>query len=280
MFAGTRVKLEIFSPTLTTPIITPAEQIIDDEVVEFDNTDFFDIAGDPFNVAAGQFDVRGTLVSYTLLESGFFSNVDDATGFNGYALTFEALTRSGGLTSIREARLLDAQSTFSISQDRISFDADTLFVNVDGLPFSIQQTMNIQLSFEIRGTARSDWLTGEAGNDRMVGAGGRDHLAGGGGDDVLLGGRGSDTLDGGSGLDRLIGGAGADHFVLRRGGQSDTVVDFEDGADRILVRTSAESFDDLILRQSGNDVFISDGGASLRIANISLANLTASDFLF
>lgn len=280
MLSGTRVTLEIFSPNLSNPITRPARSTIDDRAIEFDNAAFFDIAGDPYNVVQAQFDIIGSAISYKLLQGGVFTNVDDTTGFNGYALTFGALTGSGGKMSIRAADLMVGQTTLRLTQDSVSFDRDTVFVNVDGLSFTRFDTVLIQMGFKIDGTARADWLAGDDGRDRLSGFGGRDHLAGGGGHDILLGGAGADTLDGGSGRDTLTGGSGADHFVLRRGGGADVVRDFEDGIDRILVRSSADRFADLTLRQVGDDVIVTTDAASLRIEDITLANLTARDFLF
>jgi Ca2+-binding RTX toxin-like protein len=280
MFAGTRVTLEIFAPDLGNPITRPARRTIDDQQIEFDNAAFFDINGDRYSVVQGQFDILGSMLSYKLLQGGSFLNVDDATGFNGYALTYAALTGSGGKMAIRAADLLDAQSTLGVTQRSITFDRDTVFVNVDGLRFSRHDTALIQLGFRIDGTARADWLVGDDGRDRLAGFGGRDHLAGGAGRDALLGGAGADTLDGGTGRDTLTGGSGADHFVLRRGGQADVVRDFQNGTDRILVRSSADGFVDLGRRQAGDDVIITSDGASLRIEDTRLSDLTAQDFLF
>lgn len=279
MFAGTFVKLEIFSPTAENPITSPVRAKIDDDRVEFDDVSFFDLNGDPYRVVAGQFDIIGAQVNYSLLESGTYSNVSD-DGFNGYALTFAELTQSQGRVSIRSADLLEIQSTIAVTQDDITFDRDTLFVNVDGLRYEIRDTIMIRLGFDVRGTNQPDWLEGEAGRDRLTGLKGSDLLAGRGGRDVLFGGDGADTLDGGSGNDVLVGGRGKDIFVFRSGGQADTVSDFKDSIDRILVRTSADQFSELTLRQAGDDVIIRDDGVSFLIEATRLSDLSARDFLF
>ena len=115
----------------------------------------------------------------------------------------------------------------------------------------------------VNGGAGDDLLLGGGGDDRLSGATGIDLLAGGdgadnlfGGDDidfiygdagndVLHGDAGDDYLDGGAGVDRLIGGAGLDTFafgpmrmpdgtyVLQDDPARDTVVDFQQGSDRI-----------------------------------------------
>ncbi|HEX8402418.1 MAG TPA: Ig-like domain-containing protein [Allosphingosinicella sp.] len=77
----------------------------------------------------------------------------------------------------------------------------------------------------------ADFLDGGDANDILLGGDGRDQLLGGSGNDQLDGGDGRDLLAGGSGNDLLTGGAGNDLFVFSRGGNSDTVIDFEVGRD-------------------------------------------------
>jgi Ca2+-binding RTX toxin-like protein len=95
----------------------------------------------------------------------------------------------------------------------------------------------------IHGDAGDDILYGGSDADIMFGDDGADILWGEWGDDRLYGGSGNDQLDGGEGRDivdggagRLLGGAGKDRFVWRdlaEGG--DTVRDFEQGVDRLVV---------------------------------------------
>ena len=78
-------------------------------------------------------------------------------------------------------------------------------------------------------------LAGGGGNDTLIGGTGRDALFGDQGRDVLVGGKGADFLDGGDGYDTLIGGQGKDRFDFDGGlvNNVDTVVDFQDGIDKI-----------------------------------------------
>jgi Ca2+-binding RTX toxin-like protein len=62
----------------------------------------------------------------------------------------------------------------------------------------------------IKGTNKSETLTGTAAADVILGLGGNDILKGGAGNDTLDGGNGKDKLFGGLGNDKLIGGAGID----------------------------------------------------------------------
>jgi hypothetical protein len=85
----------------------------------------------------------------------------------------------------------------------------------------------------VSGGRGSDRLEGGTGNDVLNGGAGRDALFGENGRDSLSGGSNGDTLWGGAGRDTLTGGAGADVFLLRPGGGTDTVTDFDPAVDRI-----------------------------------------------
>jgi Ca2+-binding RTX toxin-like protein len=238
MLLGTSVKLQIFAPTLDNPISAPASATISNNLVEFDDASFFDLNGDPFNVVACSFDIIGAEINYSLLQGGAFSNVSDS-GFNGYALTFDALTQPSGRVSINAADLLDSESSLQITQDDISFDRDTVFMNVDGLPFSTGDTVNIILGFKIDGSARSESLQGDAGRDRISGLSGNDKIAGLGGKDILFGGQGNDQIDGGSGSDKIYGGTGTDTI---KGGTGDDTIDSGAGNDILFGNSGADNF--------------------------------------
>lgn len=85
-----------------------------------------------------------------------------------------------------------------------------------------------------------DLMFGGEGDDRLGGKGGNDWLVGGLGDDHLWGDHGNDVLYGGPGQDSLTGddfsgGTGDDIFVFVRGEATDTITDFGNGDDRILL---------------------------------------------
>jgi Ca2+-binding RTX toxin-like protein len=83
----------------------------------------------------------------------------------------------------------------------------------------------------LSGGGGNDYLEGNGGNDWLYGEGGDDVLLGRGGIDYLYGGSGDDLLDGGSDEDWLTGGSGADTFVLRSGGGTKLIWDFQNGID-------------------------------------------------
>jgi serralysin len=141
----------------------------------------------------------------------------------------------------------------------------------------------------INGLGGSDVLNGGAGNDRLLGGLGLDTLIGGDGADTLVGatsadnlsgGAGSDSLDGGAGNDMLRGGLNADKFVFNAGGGTDTILDFQNGSDRIEIESGATSFANLSVAQVGDDVRVVFGTTTILIANMDRVDITAADFLF
>ena len=72
---------------------------------------------------------------------------------------------------------------------------------------------------------------------------------------MLVGGDGIDTLRGGFGNDVLTGGGGSDRFVLKATQGNDTITDFEDGIDRIILKNGL-SFGQLDISQSNSDPLI------------------------
>ena len=102
---------------------------------------------------------------------------------------------------------------------------------------------------------------------------GNDLLRGFGSDDTLDGGAGNDTLDGGAGNDTLSGGAGDDVFRIAPGDGSDTITDFETGANRLefteglfanleaVQASAAEVGDDLLIRLSATETLTLEGAS-------------------
>ena len=99
---------------------------------------------------------------------------------------------------------------------------------------------------------QSEIIVGTGRNDTLTGS----HF----GNDILIGGRGNDTLYGGRGDDTLSGGQGNDTFVFRSEFGNDTIIDFED-SDQIVLVGLAENYDllDSQMEQVGDDVVITIG---------------------
>ena len=310
MLNHTLLTLEIFSPNLSTPIIRPVEAEISSDAVEISDSSFFGLDGLPVQVVAAEFDVLGSTLSYRVIRTnpGTFSNVNDTTGFNGFAMSLSACAPGSGI-SIRAVSLNQAATTLGVTTSDITFDRDTLFVNVDGLPFQFNDRIEVTLSFRILGTSDddtklgggtgqdkiygqngndrvlgrdgSDWLYGGTGRDALVGSIGNDRLYGGDGPDVLRGDEGKDILRGGGGGDTLFGGAGADVFILETGGNQDDVMDFQPGLDQIRDMTGATSFADYeIFADERGWVTVQFGTVAFFVHDVTVEDLTADSFIF
>jgi Ca2+-binding RTX toxin-like protein len=95
------------------------------------------------------------------------------------------------------------------------------------------------------GFTGSDRILGGSGNDFLLGFDDGDVLKGELGNDTLVGESGGDDLYGGLGVDKLEGGTNDDSFFFEtassgdfNAGQADTILDFEDGVDRIFLQGS------------------------------------------
>jgi Ca2+-binding RTX toxin-like protein len=123
----------------------------------------------------------------------------------------------------------------------------------------------------LRGNAAANTLTGNGGNDRLFGGAGSDVLSGGG----------NDSLAGWTGDDSLDGGAGADTFSYFSGSGHDTIFDFEDGVDVILIDLStAASLADITVTDLGANTEISFADVTITLLNFDHLLIGAGDFLF
>lgn len=130
------------------------------------------------------------------------------------------------------------------------------------------------------GNGGRDTLEGGGGKDALNGGGGKDMLDGGGGKDALDGGGGRDMLEGGRGSDQLTGGGGRDFFVFSTGDGRDTITDFRDRQDRIMIEDGAEAFADLTITQLGDDARVRFANVTIDIEDTNIAALSAADFVF
>lgn len=130
-------------------------------------------------------------------------------------------------------------------------------------------------------------LTSIYGISYLDGAGGNDTIVGSTFGDTLRGGIGNDTIEGGAGTDTLYGDAGGDTFVFRSNFGRDTIVGFAaTGAAHDFVQFDKSVFADFSAvvaasAQVGTAVVITlDGSNDITLQSMTLAKLTAADFLF
>ena len=125
-----------------------------------------------------------------------------------------------------------------------------------------------------------DRLYGNAGNDTVIGGNGNDFMDGGADNDTLIGGAGRDTMIGGLGDDELTGSNGTDIFVFNPDTATgdDTITDFEDGLDTILIAGSTE-FSDLSIDEIDGNTVVSWEGGSVTLTDVT-GVIDENDFTF
>jgi len=194
----------------------------------------------------------------------------DVSGWN--IADFETL-----MPYIRQVAFDVVIDTFFSAQDELLTIEDISLGNLTASDF-VFNTNTTDLTVTGSGF-QSNVLFGGLGDDTLIGGSSTDELNGGAGNDLLNGGRGTNLLRGNSGNDQFA--------LVSRGTQNSTVIDFVDGTDRInVIDWLIGDLDTLMpyIRQDGSDVvietFFSGQNEVFRIENISLANLTASDFFF
>ncbi len=133
---------------------------------------------------------------------------------------------------------------------------------------------------DLNGGGGNDRLFGAQGSDVLFGAGGKDKLNGGGGTDTLSGGAKRDVLIGSKGADVLTGGAGSDRFIFKKTDGNDTITDFQDGLDKIVVKSGASSFSDLDISRVDGDTVIDFARVSITLEDIRPVDIDVSDFIF
>ena len=166
----------------------------------------------------------------------------------------------------------------------LGYDSDTEVIRLQNVSLATLTASD----FVFNSSATALTVTGTGFRDTLFGGNGNDTISGGGGSDSLVGGAGIDRLVGGTGDDWMMGGAGNDVFAYNaRSFNSDTIADFNTDGDKIdLTSLNVADFDSLrpFMTQDADDVVITLGYNSdtevIRLKNVSLASLSASDFVF
>ncbi|MEM7212628.1 MAG: Calx-beta domain-containing protein [Pseudomonadota bacterium] len=123
---------------------------------------------------------------------------------------------------------------------------------------------------DMTGNAENNWLNGNSGNNVLSGLDGVDRLDGNAGDDTLSGGADNDILEGGT---------GADVFLAELNAGFDLVLDFTDTEDLISLLPVDQTFDELIIVDSGPNALITHLGGQMLLLGVSASQLTDADFI-
>ena len=198
--------------------------IMTDHVLDNRDTRFSDAAhlevievgGRSYAIAAGR---DSGLSLFEILPGGRLHHLESVAATIGVPL--------GGITDIAVSPASDGGLRIWVATQQAPHLVE---FNVMGLPAGVVRAADDN-GLALDGTAGSDVLAGGSGNDSLSGGAGRD---------VLMDGAGEDTLR---------GGAGADVFILSGDGESDRVMDFEPGLDRLDLTGLApvRDFDDVIV---------------------------------
>jgi CSLREA domain-containing protein len=145
--------------------------------------------------------------------------------------------------------LFDGQSSIRDSFDVFNADStqSTIF-NKNTVTFLNDLNNNVNgfdnLDDVINGQGGDDRIDGKSGNDLLRGSIGNDTLLGSAGDDIIVGGAGQDSLIGGTGndilftsdyADTLTGGSGNDQFVYQASSFNNTITDFNQSEDKLVL---------------------------------------------
>ncbi|MEH2083719.1 MAG: DUF4347 domain-containing protein [Nostoc sp.] len=143
-----------------------------------------------------------------------------------------------------------------------------------------------------------DTLIGGAGDDTLIGGGGQDSLIGGAGNDILFASEGNDILIGDTGNDilfasyfddTLTGGSGNDQFVYQASSIGNTITDFNQSEDKLIITdwlksrgyTGSNPIADGYLQfvQSGTSTQVNFTKDDDILASLNLNNFTATNLV-
>jgi|GEM_PF-1061895 len=271
-----------------------------DTVIGTSGADIVEVPSNNANFTEADTITAGAGLDTMIFERAPALSVGSAKFANTTGIDVLDVTASSAVTLIFDNSVLDQSDSGTVE---IRFDGDPLALDLRTISAAqagyvvngtgtvtlydvLEQVVTVAdgVNGTIEGGANRDILLGGTGNDTLTGNAGEDSLSGGAGNDSLVGGAGYDLIAGGAGTNTLTGGAESDTFVIAPG-STDTITDFDatDPFERIDLRafSGISGFGDLTLAQSGNDVVVTvNNSTSVRLSNVQLAQLDASDFVF
>jgi Ca2+-binding RTX toxin-like protein len=241
------------------------------------------IIGVPFADPDDITDAGSTYVVFggTTLGGDGTLNLSDLDGSNGFVINgFVAGEESG--YSIKGLGDISGDGIDDVIIGTSDFDTSNNTVSSYVVFGSVASVADPTVDDDVLvGTNAGDLIRGLRGDDLINGRNGNDTLRGNWGNDTLIGGNGDDLLFGGWGRDLLTGDGGADSFILSQNSGSDTITDFEDGIDS-LVLLGGLTFEQLSITQNNDDTLlsVSDTGKLLAtLTGVSANLITAADFV-
>lgn len=118
--------------------------------------------------------------------------------------------------------------------------------------------------------------TGGSGGDELRGNALDNQLQGMGGNDTIHGESGSDLIYGGAGNDLLYGGGFGDMFIFTASDGHDTIADFQDGTDALVMG----NFIGVSIQDAGANTLLVYGTTQVTLLNVNYTQISIADFLF
>ncbi|BAY97359.1 hemolysin-type calcium-binding region [Tolypothrix tenuis PCC 7101] len=242
-------------------------------------------------------DINGYSVSFSHERFGITPPTQEWQGIAGAQAFINSLGEANDLTDSVTKFLID--DVFQNGPDLALFGRfeyrDKNTKNVHDVPFAYDFHVNPTsgkvdfihfyedaYSYSIAARKSGTWtanLSADQTVDFTFGTTGEDEITGGDRKDQIYGYQGDDTINGGKGNDTLIGGGGQDTFLLAAGQGTDTINDFEKGADKIKLLKDLNFSQLTITPTSGNvEIKVTATNEVLAVVKGSV-QLDASDFI-
>jgi Ca2+-binding RTX toxin-like protein len=257
----------------------------------------------PWSQQTLSYDSTGTLQTQTIVNDNntswqtFFSGAN--TGILWASVYFDSDNQERTSTATyadgtHALFLFDIDNAYSWTNATIGYDAAWNATQITGT--NDDGSSGVTMSMVAAALDTATWVArphdpnanGAPQDTTLTGGSLRDVLFGYDGNDTLTGAGGNDYLDGGRGNDTMIGGAGPDQFVFRYADGDDTITDFTAGsaAGHDVIQLLGLDIADFASLQShmtqiiNNTLIAIDGHDTIFLQNVSMASLTADDFLF